>query len=398
MFGNDNNDDNSFSWDEAGVPQDFFNDSPEDIAAKTEADAVISEINKEENETNDTKEKTDEELADELFNDENDSLEEEDEEEDEEDHNDVNEENGKQKPERKSKVDKPSIVTTAQLLKEKGIIDFELGEGEELTEDDADAIIEDGFDEAVDNRLKDIFDTMPDVVKQLVKFTKDGGDPTQFISTMIKGQASGLSVGMDLKDESNQEMVMKSVLKEQGYDDDYIDIHIETLKDSNKLGTIAEKQYKAWEEKANQANQELVEAQAKKREDDKINLRKEKTRLTSTLGTLSDINGIKLNNKDKKELPSYILDKTVALKNGSTITSFQKDVWEAMGNETTALQLAKLLRNRKEDGSIDLSKIEMSVKTKVVKEIKDEVQRNKNKYTPRNSVNGSSRKELADFF
>ncbi len=36
--------------------------------------------------------------------------------------------------------------------------------------------------------------------------------------------------------------------------------------------------------------------------------------------------------------------------------------------------------------------------TKVVKEIKDGIQRNNNKNTPQRSVNGGSRKELSDFF
>lgn len=386
-----------FSWDDAGVPEDFFNDSPEDLAARTEASAIIEEIQNEEQGqgAEASTEKTMEQLADELFNDEtqnNDINEDIDEEETNEDTGQDNQ--GKPKP----AVVKSTMVNTANMLKEKGIIDFELEDGAELSEDDADNIIGDGFDTAVDNRLKDIFDGMPDVVKQLVKYTKDGGDPVKFISTMVQSQAVGLAVGMDLKDESNQEIVMKSVLKDQGYDDDYIDIHIETLKDSNKLAAIAEKQYKAWEEKSVKANEQLVIKQAEKREEDKVKLRQGKAKLATTLSSLSDINGIKLNNKDKKELPSYLFDKTVELQNGSSITALQKDVWESLGNETAAIQLAKLMRTRKEDGTFDFSKLEINAKTKVVKEIKDGIQRNNNINTPQRSVNGGSRKELSDFF
>ena len=385
-----------FSWDNAGVPEDFFNDSPEDLAAKTEATAVIEEIQNDDNENSgQNTEKTDEELADELFNDEtqNNDIDDEDVEEEE-----IQESQSKDTEKSKSTAVKSTMVSTANILKEKGIIDFELEEGEELTEEDADNLIEDGFDTAVDNRLKDLFEGMPDVVKQLVKFTKDGGDPVQFISTIVKNQSSGLSVGMDLKNEANQELVMKSVLKEQGYDDDYIDIHIETLKDSNKLAGIAEKQYKAWETKNTKANEDLVRTQAEKREQDKLKLRQEKAKLSTTLGTLTDIGGIKLNNKDKKELPSYLHDKTIELKNGTSISTYQKDVWEVLGNETASLQLAKLLRTRKADGTFDFSKLEMNAQTKIVKKIKDEVQRNKNIHTPQRSVNNGSRKELADFF
>lgn len=378
--------DNGFSWDNQEVPEDFFNDSPEDLERKTEADSVIAELEKEDIE--EVKEKTNEELADELFSDETINNE-----------DDIDEDvEDKENTTPKSKVEKPTIVTTANLLKEKGIIDFELEEGEELTDELADELIEDGFDTAVDNKLKDLFDGLPDVVRQMVKYSKDGGDPMRFISTMLQTQATGLTVNMDLSSEANQEAVVKAMLKEQDYDDEYIEIHIETLKDSNKLEAISKKQYKAWEDKQIKANEELVIKQEEKKIQDKENLRKEKTKLNSTLSSLSDVGGIKLSPKDKKELPSYMVDKSVPLKNGTAITALQKDVWEALGNETTALQLAKLLRSKKEDGSFDFTKLELNIKTKVVKEIKDNVQRNKNDNTPQRSVNGSSKKELADYF
>ena len=380
--------DNGFSWDNQEVPEDFFNDSPEDLERKTEADSVVAELEKEDIE--EVKEKTDEELADELFSDETINN--------EDDNQEEVEDKGEENTTPKSKVEKPTMVTTANLLKEKGIIDFELEEGEELTDELADELIEDGFDTAVDNKLKDLFDGLPDVVRQMVKYSKDGGDPMQFISTMLQTQATGLTVNMDLSNEANQEAVVKAMLKEQDYDDEYIDIHIETLKDSNKLEAISKKQYKAWEDKQIKANEELVTKQEEKKIQDKENLRKEKTKLNSTLSSLSDVGGIKLSPKDKKELPSYMVDKSVPLKNGTAITALQKDVWEALGNETTALQLAKLLRSKKEDGSFDFTKLELNIKTKVVKEIKDNVQRNKNDNTPQRSVNGSSKKELADYF
>lgn len=390
----DNNLGDVFSWDNDQVADDFFNDSPEDLARVTEASAVVTEIENDNIETEQVIEKTNEQLADEMFNDEVlDNNEDEDNTEDEQDTGAAADTN-----KTKVKVEKPTMVNTATILKEKGIIDFELEEGEELTDERADEIIEDGFDTAVDNRLKDIFDGMPDVVKQLVKFTKDGGDPVKFLSNVLQSQTSGLTVNMDLTSESNQEAVMKSVLKDQGYDDDYIDIHIETLKDSNKLEAIAKKQYSAWETKQAKENEDLVASQEQKRIKDKEDMRKEKLKLNTTLSSLDDINGIKLNNKDKKEIPSYMMDKTIKLQNGNTITALQKDVWESLGNETTAIQLAKLMRNRKEDGSFDFSKIEINAKTKVVKEIKNNIQRNKDITTPQRSVSGSSRKELADFF
>ena len=69
-----------------------------------------------------------------------------------------------------------------------------------------------------------------------------------------------------------------------------------------------------------------------------------------------------------------------------------------MSNKKASLQLAKLLRERKKDGSFDFSKIEKIAETAVTRKVKDNVQRNKN-ITPQVSVGKiSSQKSLADYF
>ncbi len=383
--------DKGFSWDEPQtLPEDFFNDSPEDLENKTNAENVIEELNNEE--VDEVDEKTQEQLEDEIFSDDTEDIDDEEIEEDELDTNDNPDKN-------KNKQDKVSpSVLSANLLKEKGIIDFELEEGEELTDELADELVEEGFDNAVDNRVKELFDGLPDIFPQMVKFVKEGGDPNEFLATVIKQSSTGISAGLDMEKESNQELVMRNTLKEQGYDDEYIDLHIDNLKDANKLKSVSEKQYNLWNKKNEKETAELVEKQTKQRELEKQTIKNNKNKLAETLNSIDDLGGIKLNAKDKKELPSYMYDKTVTLNNGATITNFHKEVWEAMGNEKTALQLAKLLRTRTKDGSFDFSKIEKTAKTEYTRKIKNEVQRNKNEITPNKSTRGGSRKELHEFF
>ena len=380
-------DNNAFSWDDPAEIDNFFNDSPEDLENKLETTTVIEEINKD-----DVVEKTAEELADDIFADESDILE------------DVEEEEQGGEPidtkaKSKSKDKEESTTSSAlNLLKDKGILDFELDEGEELTEELAEEILEDKFDEAIEGRIGELFAGLPDVVKQMIKFAKDGGDPTTFVQTLAQATSTGLTTNMDMSQEANQEAVMKTMLKKDGYDDEDISTQIEFLKDSGKLKAMAEKRFDVWNKNQEKETAALTAAQENKRKQDREELRERKATLISELQTTTEVDGIKLNSKDKREIPSYIFDKNIELENGSKISSYHKDVWEAMSNKKASLQLAKLLRERKKDGSFDFSKIEKIAETAVTRKVKDNVQRNKD-ITPQVSVGKiSSQKSLADYF
>ena len=380
-------DNNAFSWDDPAEIDNFFNDSPEDLENKLETTTVIEEINKD-----DVVEKTAEELADDIFADESDILE------------DVEEEEQGGEPidtkaKSKSKDKEESTTSSAlNLLKDKGILDFELDEGEVLTEELAEEILEDKFDEAIEGRIGELFAGLPDVVKQMIKFAKDGGDPTAFVQTLAQATSTGLTTNMDMSQEANQEAVMKTMLKKDGYDDEDISTQIEFLKDSGKLKAMAEKRFDVWNKNQEKETAALTAAQENKRKQDREELRERKATLIAELQTTAEVDGIKLNSKDKREIPSYIFDKNIELENGSKISNYHKDVWEAMSNKKASLQLAKLLRERKKDGSFDFSKIEKIAETAVTRKVKDNVQRNKN-ITPQVSVGKiSSQKSLADYF
>lgn len=384
-----------FNWEDNKVPDNFFDDSPEDLA--TDAASVIEEINTEENledkggKAPTSKEKTDEELADELFNDFDEDVTELTEEIEEED------EDGKDKKADK-KAGKASSKATLEFLQEKGFVDFELEEGEELTDELAEEITEDAWEQAIDNKLTDLFDGLPDVVKHIVKYAKDGGDIETFLGTVAKKGSSPMKSDMDMSDEANQELVMRTTLKEEGNDDEYIDMQLEFLKDSGKLEAMSDKKFKAW--KANQKNEEaeLTQKQAETARLQKEKARQDKLKLTTNINSLDEVSGFKLSKQDKRDLPSYFLDKTVKLESGATMTNYHSDVYEVMSNEIASVQLAKLLKNRNKDGSFNFSKIEKEATTKVTREVKDNIRRNKTNTPSRSVGSGGSQKTLADFF
>ena len=374
---------------------DFFGDGP---AKPTEASKVIEDVNKDDLKTDKTEkvkeeeepkeeEKKEDKVEDiDLFG-----------ENDETDAGNKQQNTSKEDPEggeedEPEQVQEVSSKTTLNFLKDKGIVDFELEEGEELTEEKAEELLEDKYEESVEERVEELVQDMPDVLKQMIKYHKDGGDVGQLIST-IKPKST-VSKDTDLSTEDNQILVIREQLTADGHDEEYISSNIEFLKDSGKLESTSKKFF----DKIIAKNDQQVQAQTKAQED----LRKEKkqkqrafkTEISSHLKENDEISQVKFTTKDKKDLPSYISDTTVKLENGQSISPLQRDLYKALQDKDKTLVLAKLLRD-----DFDFSNISKEATTKVAKEVKKELQHSQS-LTPKKSGSTSQKKkkDLADFF
>ena len=386
-------------WDKvAEVPDNFFDDSPEDVAKGkgTDAASVIAAIEKDDEGTDQFKGKTNEEIADEIFADETvtdkgnqGGAGTEEEIEDEGD--------GTEGTEKKT-VTPTSTVGALELLKAKGIVDYELEEGQTLTEEEAEDLVEEAFDDGVEARIEELIGSMPPIFKQMLKYAKDGGDVNVLLASAANQQSSGLNVNMSLETEANQEAVMREMFKQDGYDEEMIDTQIELLKDSNKLKTMAEKKFNVWKEKEGKAQEKLVEDQAKARAAEKETIRQNKLKLSTTLNEKDKVGDFTMTKIDKRDIPSYMFDKTVKAQGNQMISQYHADIFEGMRNETTALQLAILMRNRNKDGSFNMTKIKNQLTTQIAKGIKDDVRRTEQ--TPNKSLGskGSQKKELHEYF
>lgn len=388
----------ALGWSKAPeVPDNFFDDEP---GTETSAASVIAQATQDEEVagqgTDPFKGKSEEEIANEIFNDDieiNGNQGQEDiDDEDETGEGDGNE------PGDKTTKPQGGVIGALELLKSKGIVDYELEEGEELTEDNAEEILEDAFDGGVEARIEELFEGMPPIFKQMVKYVKDGGDVNTLLASAAKQNGSTINVNMDINKEENQEAVLRETFKADGYDDELIDTQIELLKDSGKMKAMAEKRFNTWKQKEGEAQEKLIQDQAEAKTKEREAVRQNKVKLSTTLTELDKVGDFKLNKLDKKDLPAYIFDKTVKTNSGQQISNFHKDVFEAMGNQTTALQLSILLRNRNKDGSFNMKKIKESLTTEISKDIKNNVRRTNE--TPSKSIGGkgSQRKELIDFF
>lgn len=368
---------------DASAADQFFNDGPEVIDG-TSAEEVVAKIEDEEKESGKEKEKEVKPEDNIDWDDDNPNP----------DATDV--ETPGAAPKRGGKEQTNSTIAAAQLLMDKGIVDYELEEGEELDEETALELLEEGFESGVENRISELLGGLPNELQALNKYVLNGGDMNDFLSKMnTLGASTGITATLDISVEKNQELVVRQMYKDDGMDDDFIDTQLESLKDTGKLEAFAKKRFEKWKEQDSKVSQ-----QAAQQQELQAKAQREKARqYYSSLKTAvtGEFEGIKLSAKDKTEIPGFMTDRNIKLSNGAVVTPFNQNLMEVLQNETASIQLAKLLRDRKKDGTFDFSQLEKVAATKVTKEVKDNIRRNKE--TPRKSTEVSTQsRSLADYF
>ena len=289
-------------------------------------------------------------------------------------------------------VNESSTIKTLNFLKEKGLLEFELEDGEELTEERAEELLEDSYDSSVEKAIEEKLKDLPKPIKELNKFVLNGGDPAQFLSSLAQSSTSKIKPGLDLENEANQELVMRESLKADGYDDEYIDTQIDFLKDSKKLDKIAEKRYTKWEKDNEAAQASLAQQQAAARQKRKDNIRESKKAVSKMLSTNPEINDIKFDKKDIKEMPDYMFEPAYKLDNGREITEMEKDLMESMKDQNKMAVLAKMLKS-----NFDFESFKKDASDEVTKKVKSNLRRQKTGGAGKVKKTGAS-KSLADYF
>jgi len=371
-------------WNVDQKVDDFFNDGPE-IIDGTSAEDVVAKIEDEEKEEPGKEKEKEVKPEDNIdWDDDNPNP----------DATDV--ETPGAAPKRGGKEQTNSTIAAAQLLMDKGIVDYELEEGEELDEDTALELLEEGFESGVENRISELLGGLPNELQALNKYVLNGGDMNDFLSKMnTMGASTGITATLDISNEKNQELVVRQMYEDEGMDDDFIDTQLESLKDTGKLEAFAKKRFEKWKEQDSKVSQQAAQQQELQAKAQREKARQYYSSLKTAVN--GEFEGIKLSAKDKAEIPGFMTDRNIKLSNGAVVTPFNQNLMEVLQNETASIQLAKLLRDRKKDGTFDFSQLEKVAATKVTKEIKDNIRRNKE--TPRKSTEVSTQsRSLADYF
>lgn len=259
--------------------------------------------------------------------------------------------------------EKGDNVTLLETLKERGLVDYELEEGEELTEELASELIEDGFDGNVEKTVEEKIKNLPSVVKQLIKHSINGGDPNQLISSMVKQPTNTITEDMDIEDVNNQKAVIKAARKQKGEDDETIDTYIAFLEESGKLADISKKEFETVIQNKKEFLKTQTAEQAERRKQQKVKQREFKKDIVSLVN--DNEQEVKLSRQEKKELPDYIAEPTVELQNGNKISQLQSDLFKVLNDKNKTLVLAKLIKN-----DFDFTDFIADSKTEVVKKVR----------------------------
>jgi NOL1/NOP2/fmu family ribosome biogenesis protein len=259
---------------------------------------------------------------------------------------------------------------TLEFLKEKGLVDYELEDGKELSEEEAEHLIEDSWEKALEAEVESTIKDLPQDIKDLIKFASKGGNVGDLLSKMVQHATSGITKNSDIENEDVQVLAITMDLKNQGYDQEYIDSQVEFLKDSGKLGNISKKSFDkiiAGQE-AETAGQ--VERQKESVEFRKKQAREYKTNITTHINSLNEMGGLPISKQDKTVLPTYISEPTVELQDGRYVSEMQADLFKVMADKDKIVLLAKLLKT-----DFDFSAIERRKQTQAARGIKEAVER-----------------------
>jgi len=281
-----------------------------------------------------------------------------------------------------------------ELLKEKGLVEFELEDNQELTDELAEELTVTGWETSLEREIDSMIEDLPEEGKGLLKIASKGGNVGEYLKTLVSNATAPINKDTDMTVEANQILAIETDLRNQEYDQEYIDTHVQNLKDANKLEAMSQKVFaKITKAQADKEAAQIVAAEANTNAQ-KENVKKHKVELTETLSAIDNIKGLVFNAEDKKELPAYISTPTVQLTDGRLITQMQHDLFKAMANKDTSILLAKLVKS-----NFDFSSISNATITAYSKGIKDNVQNAKNGVNKEVNSSGSShkvKKSLAD--
>jgi hypothetical protein len=359
MSGTEKTIDQFAGWEDTSQQHDFFGETNlvEDVVTTVEKDDVVDPAKKAEEEA---KAKEDQELIDEQFK----------------EFSEVSKVSSKDDDEDEdtSKKGEPATVvspkTTLAFLKERGLVDYELEEGQELSDDDADNLLEDSWEKSVEAEVEATIKDLPDELKQLIKFASKGGDVGELLGKMVQHATSGINKNSDISNEDVQVLAVTMDLRNQGYDQEYIDDQIEFLKEKDKLEGIAKKSFDkiVAEQETETAGQ--VQRQKEALEYRKKQAREYKTNITTHINSLEEMGGLPISKQDKTVLPTYISEPTVELQDGRVVSEMQADLFKVMADKDKIVLLAKLLKT-----DFDFSAIERKKQTQAARGIREEVQR-----------------------
>jgi len=182
----------------------------------------------------------------------------------------------------------PGAASVLRFLGERGFLKVE----GEVSEEEAPDLLEDRFDDAVEERIEALFSELPEAVRRLNAFVLQGGDAGEFLRRASTA-GHGLTEDMDLGDEDVQEAVLRETMRAEGSDEEEVEAQLEFLRDSGRLGQMARKRHGKWLARKREAEAEMVERQ-----------REAKRRMAALLEGNGELGMLPVGREDRLSLPA----------------------------------------------------------------------------------------------
>jgi hypothetical protein len=187
-----------------------------------------------------------------------------------------------------------------------------------------------------------------DEVKEYDEFVRNGGDLRDFFKETIQGRINPDEI--DITDETDQKRVIRQNLRNQGISEKIIEKRLTRYDEAGVLEEEAEEALDLVKEYDEVQRKKLLETQQKQAQDIEKQQQKFVDDVEKNIKSLSEIKGLNITEKDKKELRDYIL---VADADG--MTQYQKDYMSDINNLLESAYFTKnkdvLLDRAKRQGS-----------------------------------------------
>jgi len=154
-------------------------------------------------------------------------------------------------------------------------------------------------------------------VAAIDKFVRDGGNVQDYFKAVHSGVDPN---SIDITKESNQKAIIRENLKNKGYSEARIQKMVDRYEDSGVLAEEAEDALELIKEYKENTSKKLLEEQEKLNKEQKQAQLNYIRSVESTIHDISEIRGVAISPKEKRELMDYIFKP-----NADGMTSFQKD-------------------------------------------------------------------------
>jgi hypothetical protein len=280
--------------------------------------------------------------------------------------------------------------TLATGLKEGGIFsNVEIKDDDVIDGDKFADLIDSEAESRVNETFEAFFEELDEDGAAFLRFKKAGGKTSDFLRAYANSAELPTS---DLTTSEGQKEILKYYYKHiDGTDDEDIDDKIEWAVENGKLEKYAEKYSKIIQDRDKQKRDTLLLQQEEQQRQLDEERKKFESELKITLENTDAINNITLTKEDKKELIPFMTKPSVKIGKNKYITGLQAGIQKIFSDKPKLLLLAKLVKS-----DFDLTGVEKKGASKLTKEVKTELQRQKQTPGPKSTDNTT--RELADFF